>query len=76
MHHSLSTAGVQLGGWLPQAIVDGAVYSNTHGTFFPGVRKIFKRLYDEQTEEGKAKASDSEEKDKKDAGKEESSSPN
>jgi hypothetical protein len=47
--HSFS-AGVQLGGWVPQAIVNKAVYSNTHSTFFQGVRKIFKTLHEDKAQ--------------------------
>lgn len=42
------TAGVQLGGWLPQALVDSFVYSNTHNAFFPNVRKVFLKQHQEQ----------------------------
>lgn len=42
MAHYIS--GVHLGGWLPQALVDTFVYSNTHGTFFPNVRKVIAKM--------------------------------
>jgi hypothetical protein len=48
----LKPAGVQLGGWLPQSLVDSFVYSNTHGTFFPNVRKAFVKMHQERQEKG------------------------
>lgn len=44
-------SGVNLGGWVPQSIVDGAVYSNTGKQFFPHIKKYFKEWIAKQNQE-------------------------